>query len=173
MVEDGVPIDRICAITFTKAAANEFYERFQKLLIKRSSPGYVWEDAGHAGQLPEPTEISICRCKEALQNIDLCFMGTIDAFCAMLLSEHPSEAGVPSDNILISDEEAKNFYRQQYVRICAGGYGEELKKMSRTFSGLYWNGEDVFAAAASVFMNNRICWYVIFLITPEFKKREF
>ena len=155
MVEEGVPIDRICAITFTKAAANEFYERFQKLLIKRSSPEYVWEDAGHAGQLPEPTEISICRCKEALQNIDLCFMGTIDAFCAMLLSEHPSEAGVPSDNILISDEEAKNFYRQQYVRICTGGYGEELKKMSRTFSGLYWNGEDVFAAAASVFMNNR------------------
>ena len=40
MVEDGVPIEKMCAITFTKAAAAEFYERFQKLLIERSNPDY-------------------------------------------------------------------------------------------------------------------------------------
>ena len=45
MVENGIDIDKICAITFTKAAANEFYERFQSLLIERSNPDYIWEDA--------------------------------------------------------------------------------------------------------------------------------
>ena len=37
-------IDRICAITFTKAAANEFYARFQKRLSERMrepSEGYA------------------------------------------------------------------------------------------------------------------------------------
>ena len=33
MVEAGIDISRICAITFTKAAAGEFYERFQRRLI--------------------------------------------------------------------------------------------------------------------------------------------
>jgi ATP-dependent exoDNAse (exonuclease V) beta subunit len=85
MVEAGIPIGKICAITFTKAAAGEFYDRFQKLLIERSNPDYVWEDKGYAGQLPKPTDETRERCAEALKNIDLCFMGTIDSFCSMVL----------------------------------------------------------------------------------------
>ena len=38
MVEQGKDISKICAITFTKAAAGEFYDRFQKLLLERSNP---------------------------------------------------------------------------------------------------------------------------------------
>ena len=64
MVEKGIDISKICAITFTKAAAGEFYARFQNRLTRSQS-----ENA-----------------KRALQNIDLCFMGTIDAFCNMILS---------------------------------------------------------------------------------------
>lgn len=155
MVEDDVPIEKMCAITFTKAAAAEFYDRFQKLLIERSNPDQKWEDKGYAGQLKKPNRVSRDMCEKALQNIDLCFMGTIDAFCAMVLSEHPSEAGIPSDNILISDEEAEDFYRQQYVKICKGEYGDELKEMAKPFSVFYWNAEEVFAKGLSVFMSNR------------------
>ena len=36
MVESGIDVSSISCITFTKTAANEFYERFQKLLSKRS-----------------------------------------------------------------------------------------------------------------------------------------
>ena len=36
LVESGVPVDKICTITFTKAAANEFFERCQSLLSIRS-----------------------------------------------------------------------------------------------------------------------------------------
>ena len=99
MVEAGIDINKICAITFTKAAAGEFYARFQRLLIERSNPDIQWKDHGFAGQLPKPTEESRARCLNALQNIDLCFMGTIDSFCYMILSEHPSEAKIPSDSM--------------------------------------------------------------------------
>ena len=155
MVEAGIPIGKICAITFTKAAAGEFYDRFQKLLIERSNTDYIWEDKGYAGQLPKPTERTRELCAEALKNIDLCFMGTIDSFCGMVLSEHPSEARIPSDAGIVSDEEAEIFYKQQYVKLCSGEYGDELKEMARTFRGLYRNAEEVFVQGESVFMNNR------------------
>ncbi|MCR5088249.1 MAG: UvrD-helicase domain-containing protein, partial [Oscillospiraceae bacterium] len=92
MVEAGRDISRICAITFTKAAAGEFYDRFQRLLIERSNPAFTGDAESRPGSLPQPTDETRERCRIALQNIDLCFMGTIDSFCSMVLSEHPSEA---------------------------------------------------------------------------------
>lgn len=155
MVEDGIDISKICAITFTKAAANEFYERFQKILIERSDPDYKWEDNGHAGQLPEPTEDTRKRCAEALQNIDLCFMGTIDSFCNMILSEHPSEAGILSDSQIITDADANEMYKQIYVRICNGGYGEELKSLANSFRTVSRNDKEVFCAGMNLLMDKR------------------
>ena len=105
MVEQGKDISKICAITFTKAAAGEFYDRFQKMLIERSNPDFVYRDEKRAGQLPAPTEETRKYCAEALENIDLCFMGTIDSFCNMVLSEHPFDANIPSDSSLITDDE--------------------------------------------------------------------
>ena len=64
MVERGLPVEKICTITFTKAAANEFYERFQKKLIER---GKVSKDYSYPGYgLPMPTEESAARCRKAL-----------------------------------------------------------------------------------------------------------
>ena len=155
MVEAGVPISKICAITFTRAAAGEFYNRFQKMLMDRSNPDMRWETGEEAGQLPAPTAETRERCHEALQNIDLCFMGTIDSFCGMLLSEHPTEAGVPSDATILSDENAETIYRQQYVKICGGQYGEELQQLAKTFQLLHRNAQDVFQQGLSFLMNNR------------------
>lgn len=155
MVEAGIEISRICAITFTKAAAGEFYNRFQKMLIERSNPSLEWRDSGEPGQLPEPTEETRERCRIALQNIDLCFMGTIDAFCGMVLSEHPSEAGIPSDAAILRDEDAETIYKQQYVKICSGAYGDELQKLAVSFQLLHSNAQDVFVRGLSFIMNNR------------------
>lgn len=155
MVEQGKEINKICAITFTKAAASEFYNRFQEMLIKRSSPGHEWNDTGEAGMLPAPTEQTRKRCEEALKEIDLCFMGTIDSFCSMVLSEHPSEAGIPSDAHIVTDAEAKALFRQQYVKICRGEYGTDLAKKAKEFGQLFRNAEEVFAQGCLFFMNNR------------------
>ena len=155
MVEAGIPISRICAITFTRAAAGEFYDRFQKLLIKRSNPDYIWEDNGQPGQLPAPTPESRAMCRAALENIDLCFMGTIDSFCSMILAEHPSEAGIPSDSAIISDQEEEDLYRQEYVKICEGEYGEDLKSLAATFRSLHSDAESAFLAGMTFLMEHR------------------
>ena len=155
MVEAGLDISRICAITFTKAAAGEFYDRFQKLLIQRSNPAYARDTGECAEMLPPPTEETQKRCSDALQNIDLCFMGTIDSFCGMVLSEHPSEAGIPSDSSIVSDMDAEVIYKQQYVKICSGEFGEALQSLAKTFQALHRNAPDIFVQGISLLMNNR------------------
>ena len=132
MVEAGIDVGRICAITFTKAAAGEFYERFQELLAKRSIAPSDAQRVREPGELGNPTDITRERCLKALQNIDLCFMGTIDSFCAMALSEHPAEAGVPSDAVNITDY-AKDVYVREYTNLGRGDYGEELKLQDVNF----------------------------------------
>ena len=105
MVEEGLDISKISAITFTKAAAAEFYERFQKKLSESDNPN----------------------AKKALEDIDLCFMGTIDSFCNMVLSEHPAKARIPSDSLVISDDEREKLYLREYRRIQNGDYGKDLQ----------------------------------------------
>jgi ATP-dependent exoDNAse (exonuclease V) beta subunit len=155
MVEAGIDISRICAITFTKAAAGEFYERFQRALIERSNPAFVWKDKGFAGQLPAPTADTRARCEKALQNIDLCFMGTIDSFCGMVLSEHPSEAGISSDSTIVSDVDVETIYKQQYVKICDGDYGKEIQDFAKGFRSVNRSAEEVFVKGMQLLMDNR------------------
>ena len=155
MVEAGKPISKISAITFTKAAAGEFYDRFQKLLIERSNPNVEWKDMGWAGQLPKPTEETRRRCADALQDIDLCFMGTIDAFCFSVLSEHPYEAGIPSDAKIISDPDEETVFRQEYVKISRGDHEQELYELAKKYRALHRNAEEVFVAGMDFVMKNR------------------
>ena len=67
MVEAGLDISRICAITFTKAAAGEFYDRFQRLLIERSNPAFTGDGENRPGSLPKPTDETKERCRIARQ----------------------------------------------------------------------------------------------------------
>ena len=107
MVGAGIDVSRICAITFTKAAAKEFYGRFQEKLMERSGD-------------PKTDAVLRARYAEALRNIDLCFMGTIDSFSDMLLHEHPLEAGMPSETTVCAESEAKPQYLAEYARIKCG-----------------------------------------------------
>ena len=110
LVEAGVSVDKICTITFTKAAANEFFERFQSLLSIRSGDEKDKSDK----YLPERTNESKLLCQEALRNIDLCFLGTIDSFCNMIAHEMPAELGIPSSSSVISKEEYKQVIKEKY-----------------------------------------------------------
>ena len=109
MVEAGTDISEICAITFTKAAANEFYSRFQASLSDSHS------DAAQS----------------ALKNIDMCFMGTIDSFCNMIMSEHPVEAAIPASSVVLSEKDLEQEYMKELDRISRGEYGSELEEKYR------------------------------------------
>ena len=154
MVEKGLPVEKICTITFTKAAANEFYERFQKRLIERNKVSAEFSGSDHE-LLPKPTEETAERCRKALENIDLCFMGTIDSFCNMILSEHPTEANIPSDAKLINEEEEQELYKQFYVDVRSGKYGKDLKEKAGHYDSLFWSPEDTFAKLIKEVMDRR------------------
>lgn len=128
MVEGGIDISRICAITFTKAAAGEFYARFQQKLSESDS----------------------VNAKKALQDIDLCFMGTIDSFCNMVLSEHPAAAGIPSSTNVVEQEAMNALYLREYSGVLRGEAGEELRKKAVRFSGCFRHAEEIFLKGMNV-----------------------
>lgn len=117
LIESGeTTIDKICAITFTVNAAAEFLERLRKTLKRRSLGNFLDNDSWPGG-LGKITEDIKSRDKTALLNIDLCFAGTIDAFCNLILSEYPINAKIPSSSSVLDDKEASILYKKEYARL--------------------------------------------------------
>ncbi|MBA5845671.1 UvrD-helicase domain-containing protein [Gordonia amicalis] len=73
VLHDGIELDSIAAITFTEKAAAELRERVRVELAKHDTD----------------------RADAALEQIDTAAIGTLHAFAARIISEHPLEAGVP------------------------------------------------------------------------------
>lgn len=143
MVESGIDISKICAITFTKKAAAEFLSRFQSKLKERSKPPYK-EGETYPGDLSTPDEVTAERCKKALENIDLCFTGTIDSFCNLVLSEYPNNANIPSSSMVIEEDELASLYKKEYEKI-ANGPSCLIKDKLEVFNSLFNNGADTFS----------------------------
>ncbi len=141
MVGAGIDVSKICAITFTKAAAKEFYSRFQKQLMERSRE--------------EQDVVQRARYAEALRNIDLCFMGTIDSFSNMLLHEHPVEAGIPSETTVCADNEEASAYLAEYARIKRGEYSPELQRKYELFRCVQMKPDAVFEKCIGTFAGLR------------------
>ncbi len=114
LVEQGIPVNEICTITFTVAAADEFFERFQNLLSRRSIDNPNDDSIKDLGQTKEETRKL---CLNALNDIDLCFTGTMDSFCNMVAHELPNELGIPSDAEVISDEVKMDMIKKEYFRV--------------------------------------------------------
>ncbi len=74
LVDSGVELKNIAAITFTEKAAGELRERVRRRLDS-----------------PDRTPVQ----ERALEQLDTAPIGTIHSFAARLIREHPIEAGVP------------------------------------------------------------------------------
>jgi len=81
LLEDKCKISTIAAVTFTKKSASELRERFHAGLMSRARSTEVSESK--RGLL-----------RNAVENIEQCFIGTIHSFCGRILRERPIEAGV-------------------------------------------------------------------------------
>ena len=151
MVESGVDISNICAITFTKKAAAEFLDRFQNKLKERSKKPFK-EGNKFPGDLPTPNEITALRCQKALESIDLCFTGTIDSFCNLVLSEYPNNAGIPSSSSVVDDDEFVELCKKEYHKL-ANDPNSPLKDKLEVFNLLFNNGPEVFAKSINQVMD--------------------
>ncbi len=114
LIEKGVPVSEIVAVTFTKKAANEFYERLYHKLELRIRPDYDKAKHDKYSLLPPPGEKEKEYDRTALKEIDNCFLGTMDSFVERVLNEHPLEALVPFSSEILSDEDLNLFLTQYY-----------------------------------------------------------
>lgn len=149
LVESGTTtIDKICAITFTVNAAAEFLDRLRDKLSKRARGEVSKEDLlpGGLGPINDSNRARImANDQKALQNVDLCFAGTIDAFCNLALSEYPIDANIPSSSMVLQDEEEiKALYKKEYARL-SRNYKTDPR--FQTFVTLFKNPAKVFASA--------------------------
>lgn len=92
-------VDRIAAVTFTRKAAGELRERFQARLERE-----VREGKGDAEEAS--------RIRQALDDMDRAFVGTIHAFCSRLLRERPLEVGLDPAFQELAPEERMGFHRR-------------------------------------------------------------
>lgn len=139
LVESGEPVESICTITFTKAAADEFFVRFQEMLSNRSVPQITPDDR----YFDEKNETTIKRCQEALSKIDLCFLGTIDSFLNMIANELPIELGIPANNQIITNEERDDIIIREYHKMLED-VDSPLHEMALRVDKDIYSAEDAF-----------------------------
>lgn len=112
-------VENMAAITFTRKAAQELKERFQNELERR----YREE---------ENTAIKSA-LKEALENMEKSFIGTIHSFCASLLRERPVEGGVDPDFEEMDELTDKLMHKQawqQYLLDIRKDFPEKLAELN-------------------------------------------
>ncbi len=115
LVREGVAVEEVTAVTFTRKAAAELRQRFQTTLesaiVRARADGH-----------PELAD----RLDGALRAIDRSFIGTIHSFCARLLRERPVEAGVdPGFQELLGAEEVRQrrgFWRAHLERLSGAAH---------------------------------------------------
>ena len=148
MVEGGIDAEKICAITFTVAASREFYDRFQRRLKERLDG-------------PEVTEKAKGYIRTALRDIDLCFMGTIDSFCNLILREHPTRAHVPSTVSIVEEADMQVLYLQEYARLKHGEYSSSLLELYHRFCEVHRDPDRVFRDSIQKFMSAHAAHWVM------------
>ncbi len=79
VLDDGVAMDAIAAITFTEKAAAELRDRIRQRFEDRIAVG----------------DLFATPAREAVQQLDGAAVGTLHAFAQRILGEHPVEAGLP------------------------------------------------------------------------------
>ena len=151
LVESGVPVEQICTITFTKAAANEFFSRFQNVLSKRSVDKY---DAKLEKALGSSDGTKQAFCQKALNDIDLCFLGTMDSFCNMVAHELPTELGLPNSSDIVSEAQMMDIFKEEYYLMLKDP-NHELHDLAVIVNNNLYPPYECFSTALYEIINNR------------------
>ena len=99
VVEAGVSLRTIAAITFTEAAAAELRDRVREAFELRLASTTIGDEERAA-------------CRQAMAEIDQAAIGTLHGFCLRILGEHPLDVDLPP-RVEILDEVASQLAFQE------------------------------------------------------------
>ena len=105
LLDGGVPPESVAAVTFTRKAASHLRRKFQAAL----------EEAAADTSDPERK----ARAETIRGALDRLTIGTIDAFCALLLGERPLEAGIDPAALKVEMSEAALFRKRAFREFVA------------------------------------------------------
>lgn len=126
VVEAGLPVQSILAVTFTDAATAELRDRIRRRLhsaLDAFRIGTPPEDDEVVGGLMERVDPGQARghLEAALRDFDEAAIHTIHTFCKRVLAEHAFESGRPFDVELLPDSRpitrqvAEDFWRREML----------------------------------------------------------
>ena len=95
VLDEGVPLANIAAVTFTEKAGAELRERLRTDL----------EEARREARKTDPASEASRRADRGLEDLDSAAIGTLHSFAQRILGRHPVEAGLPP-LLEVSDEVA-------------------------------------------------------------------
>ena len=105
LLDGGVQPESVAAVTFTRKAASHLRRKFQAAL------------EGAAADPADPARKA--RAEKTLGALDRLTIGTIDAFCALLLGERPLEAGIDPASLKVEMQAAALFRERAFREFVA------------------------------------------------------
>jgi len=122
LVDRGVPLDEMVAITFTEKAASELRERVRQELARPPDP-------------PDPEVAD--RRDQALAGLELAQLTTIHGFCRSILATRPVEAGISPGFRVLDALEARLLLEEVTAQARDELYGGEVEGLEEALlSGL-------------------------------------
>ncbi len=106
ILSEGVPVDRLLVVTFTKAAAGEMKERLRRELMSRSAA--------------EPEQASLIQ--EQLRRLNHAWITTFHGFCRQLLQRHFQEAGLEPRFRVLDTPEAQQLKSLAVAEVLEAAY---------------------------------------------------
>lgn len=159
IVEQGLGVEQILVLTYTRAATAELRGRIRLRLreAQKQLAGQGQEDDPALTQVLATVapEIASLRLDQALARMDEAAITTIHGFCQKVIKEHAFEAGFSFDQDIITDEAAlrkevmADFWRTHFYPL-----GPEESALVQA----HWPGpENLLAAIANTLLIEDVC----------------